>query len=259
MHGVGAGVIGPETSSAREVLISTSIQSADQARLAEAVDAVGTSDRIHLDVMDNHFVPRITGGLAVAAALVRHGALPLDCHLQIADPDRWAPAYAEAGARAVSFHAEASRTPVTTLRSLRAAGAEAGLALNPSTPVDAYAHLLGEADTLLLLAVEPTAYGSEPLIDLVLPQVRRARQWADDHHPRLRVQIDGGVSEETVERCAEAGADVFTPGLSVFTAADPAAAVTALRERAERGLVRGSRAGGSLASGRGESVRTRAK
>ncbi|MEU1626517.1 ribulose-phosphate 3-epimerase [Streptomyces sp. NPDC020096] len=219
---------------APRVRISTSIQSADWARLAEEVASVGNSDWIHVDVMDNHFVPRIVGGLAVVRSLSRNTSLPLDCHLLIEDPDHWAPQYAQAGARAVTVHAEAVRSPVTTLRAVRSAGAEAGLALLPSTPVDSCAHLLREADTLLLLAVEPTAGGSEPLLDLVLPQVRQARRLADEYHPGLRIQIDGGVDAQTIERCAAAGADVFTPGVSVFSARHPATAVQDMKDRAER-------------------------
>lgn len=227
------------TAARPRVRISTSIQSADPARLAEEMAAVADSDRIHADVMDNHFVPRIVGGLGQVRGLCRSTPLPVDCHLLIDDPDRWATAYAEAGAAGVTVHAEAVRAPVTTLRAIRAAGAEAGLALMPATPVAGLVPLLAEIDILLLLAVEPTAGGSEPLIDLVLPRVAAARRLADAYHPGLRIQVDGGISAATIERCAAAGADTFTPGIAVFSADRPADAVKDLRERAERGLASG--------------------
>jgi ribulose-phosphate 3-epimerase len=222
--------------SAGRVRISTSIQSADQSRLAEEIAAAGTSDWIHVDAMDNHFVPRIFGGLGLVRSLAKSTGLPLDCHLLIEDPDRWAPAYAEAGAAGVTFHAEAARSPISTLRAVRSEGAEAGCALNPATPVDSCAPLIPELDTLLLLAVEPTAGGSEPLVASALRRLRRARELADTLNPRLRVQIDGAVDARTIGRFAEAGADIFTPGLSVFRSDRPADTVAELRELARRAL-----------------------
>src|SRR5688500_900788 len=130
--------------------ISPSILSADFARLAEDVERIADSaDWVHVDVMDNHFVPNLTLGLPVVEALLKHSALPLDCHLMIEDPDRWAPAYAEAGAGSVTIHAEAAKAPIRTLRAIRAAGARAGLGINPATPVEPYEDLLGEIDMLL--------------------------------------------------------------------------------------------------------------
>src|SRR5213078_2526569 len=129
---------GRKGQSALAVQISPSILSADFARLADEVTAVGDADWVHVDVMDNHFVPNLTIGLPVVEALLKHTPLPLDCHLMITDPDRWAPAYAEAGARNVTVHAEAARQPVRLLRMIRAAGARAGLAVNPATPVEPY-------------------------------------------------------------------------------------------------------------------------
>jgi ribulose-phosphate 3-epimerase len=151
----------------------------------------------------------------------------------ITDPDRWAPAYAEAGARNVTVHAEAARQPVRLLRMIRSAGARAGLALNPGPPVEPYADLLPEIDMLLLMTVEP-GFGGQPFLDLVLPKLRRARALVARHGGSVWLQVDGGVSDETIERCAEAGADVFVAGSAVYDADDPATAVQALRAQAER-------------------------
>src|SRR5262250_1794117 len=203
------------------VQISPSILSADFARLAEEAAAVeGAADWLHVDVMDNHFVPNLTLGLPVVQALLKHATLPLDCHLMIEDPDRHAPAYAEAGAGSVTIHAEAAKAPVRTLRAIRAAGARAGLAVNPGTAVEPYADLLPELDMLLVMTVEP-GFGGQRFLDLVLPKVRRARDLIARHGGEIWLQVDGGVTEETIERCAEAGADVFVSGTGVFGAQDP--------------------------------------
>jgi ribulose-phosphate 3-epimerase len=155
----------------------------------------------------------------------------------IEDPDRWAPGYAEAGARNVTVHAEAAVSPVRTLRAIRAAGARAGLAINPATAVEPYADLLAEVDMLLLMTVEP-GFGGQHFLDLVLPKLRRARELVARSGGSVWLQVDGGVSEETIERCADAGADVFVAGSSVYGADDPAAAVQALRAQAERATAR---------------------
>src|SRR5499427_2941272 len=216
------------------VQISPSILSADFARLAEEAAAVeGAADWLHVDVMDNHFVPNLTLGLPVVQALLKHATLPLDCHLMIEDPDRHAPAYAEAGAGSVTIHAEAAKAPVRTLRAIRAAGARAGLGINPGTAVEPYADLLPELDMLLLMTVEP-GFGGQRFLDLVMPKLRRARAMLSAHGTEVWLQVDGGVGAETIERCAEAGADVFVAGSAVYDADDPTEAVRALREQAER-------------------------
>ena len=220
------------------VQMAPSILSADFARLADEAAAVtGVADWLHVDVMDNHFVPNLTLGLPVVEALLKHAGLPLDCHLMIEEPDRWAPAYAEAGARNVTIHAEAASSPVRTLRMIRSAGARAGLGINPATPVEPYADLLPEVDMMLLMTVEP-GFGGQPFLDLVLPKLRRARELVTRHGGAVWLQVDGGVSEKTIERCAEAGADVFVAGSAVYDADDPAAAVQALRAQAEQATAR---------------------
>jgi ribulose-phosphate 3-epimerase len=215
------------------VQISPSILSADFARLADDIAAVGDdADWVHVDVMDNHFVPNLTLGLPVVQSILKTSNLPVDCHLMIDDPDRWAPGYAEAGAASVTFHAEAAHAPVRLARALRALGARAGMALKPATPVEPYADLLPELDMLLVMTVEP-GFGGQSFLDVVLPKVRRARQLVRDSGHRVWVQVDGGVDADTIAQCAEAGADVFVAGSAVYGADDAAAAVQRLRSVAE--------------------------
>jgi ribulose-phosphate 3-epimerase len=186
--------------------ISPSLLSADFANLAAACAAVApVADWLHVDVMDNHFVPNLTIGLPVVEALKRSAALPLDCHLMIEDPDRWAPAYAEAGASSVTFHVEAATAPILLARNLRGLGARAGMALRPATPVEPYEDLLPELDMLLIMTVEP-GFGGQAFLDVVLPKVRRARQLISKFGGEIWLQVDGGVSLSTIERCAAAGA-----------------------------------------------------
>jgi ribulose-phosphate 3-epimerase len=215
------------------VQIAPSVLAADFARLADEAAAVAdVADWLHVDVMDAHFVPNLTVGLPVVEALVKHASLPLDCHLMIENPDRWAPGYAEAGARNVTVHVEAAAAPVRTLRAIRAAGARAGLAVNPGTPVEHCADLLSEIDMLLLMTVDP-GFGGQHFLELVLPKVQRARQLIGGRDSLIWLQVDGGVDVETIGRCAEAGADMFVAGSAVYGATDPAAAVQDLRTIAE--------------------------
>jgi len=214
-----------------DVQIAPSILSADFARLADEVARIAGADWVHVDVMDAHFVPNLTIGLPVVEALAKSTDLPLDCHLMIDDPDRWAPGYAEAGAGSVTFHVEAANAPIRLARALRGLGARAGIALNPATAVDGLDDLLDEVDMVLLMTVEP-GFGAQRFLDVVLPKVRRVREAIDRRGGVVWLQVDGGVSLETIERCADAGADVFVAGSAVFGSDDPAAVVESLRNAA---------------------------
>jgi len=216
-----------------EPMIAPSILAADFARLGDEAAAVSGADWLHVDVMDAHFVPNLTIGLPVVRSLYRATDLPLDCHLMITDPDRWAPLYAETGAANVTFHVEAAADAVQTARAIRAAGALAGLALKPATPLDPYLEVLREFDTLLVMTVEP-GFGGQKFRAEVLPKVEVARAHVQSGHLRLFIEVDGGIDLDTIEAAAAAGADVFVAGSSVYGASDPGAAVEALRQRARR-------------------------
>lgn len=181
--------------------------------------------------MDNHFVPNLTLGLPVVEALGKVSPVPLDCHLMIEDPDRWAPGYAEAGARSVTFHVEAVTDPVGTARAIRAAGARAAFAVRPGTSFAPYEDLLPEVDMVLVMTVEP-GFGGQSFMADQMPKVRQVREAVRRHGGEIWVQVDGGVSMDTIGQCVEAGADVFVAGSAVYGGDDAASRIEQLRVRA---------------------------
>ncbi len=219
-----------------------SLLSADFANLQTSIETIPGADALHVDVMDYHFVPNLTIGLPVMEAIRRITDKVLDLHLMISDPDRWAPTYAEQGADSVTFHVEAAAAPVRLARELRSRGARAGMALKPATPIEPYADLLPELDLVLIMTVEP-GFGGQQFLDLCLPKIERARALLDRTGGDVWLQVDGGVSAETIERCAAAGADSFVAGSAVFGADDPDAMVAELRKLADAARGRRSQSG----------------
>jgi ribulose-phosphate 3-epimerase len=215
------------------VQISPSIQSADLANHESELRRIANADWAHVDVMDAHFVPNLTLGLPVVEALVKVSPVPIDAHLMIEDPDRWAPQYAVAGCQSVTFHIEAARDPRSLARALRAAGSRASMAIKPGTAFAPYEELLPELDMVLVMTVEP-GFGGQSFMADQMPKVRQVREAVRRHGGEIWVQVDGGVSSDTIEQCAEAGADVFVAGSAVYGAEDAAAAVDELRSLAER-------------------------
>ncbi len=213
------------------IRITPSILNADLANLAAEVAKVPSSDMLHFDVMDNHFVPNLTLGLPVVESLMAYTDLPMDIHLMIEDADVWAPQYAEAGCYSVTFHVEAAKAPIRLARELRRLGSRAAMALKPATPIEPYADMLTELDTVLLMTVEP-GFGGQKFLDVVLPKIRRTRELVKATGQEIWIQVDGGVSLETIERAADAGADVFVAGTAVYRAEHPDEMVKALRDRA---------------------------
>jgi ribulose-phosphate 3-epimerase len=214
------------------MLITPSILNTDFANLAAELARIPSADGIHVDIMDNHFVPNLTIGLPVVQSLRKVTTKPLDLHLMIEDADRWAPVYAaECGAEIITFHIEVAKAPIRLARELRKLGVKAATALKPATPIEPYADIIAEFDMITLMTVEP-GFGGQKFIDSVIPKIKRTREIARRAGIQLAIQIDGGISLDTIARCAEAGADVFVAGSAVYSAADPDDVVNSLRNLA---------------------------
>lgn len=213
--------------------MSPSVLDCDLTRLHDEISRVSNAaDMIHLDVMDNHFVPNLTFGLPIVRKVISECSIPADCHLMIDDPERWAPEYAEAGAYSVTFHVEAATDPIRVARDIRAAGARCGVAVKPGTSANAIEDLLPFVDMVLVMTVEP-GFGGQSFMADQMAKVSTIRSWVNKSGADIWVQVDGGVGPTTIEQCAEAGANVFVAGSAVYRAPDPAAMVTALRSMAE--------------------------
>lgn len=215
--------------------INPSILSADFVNFERDFGTIANCDLIHVDVMDNNFVPNLTFGLPMVARMQQITPKPLDVHLMIANVDKWAPGYAETGAYSVTFHAEASEDPVALARNLRAIGARAGVAIKPGTNVEQFLDVLHEFDQLLVMTVEP-GFGGQSLIEATLEKVSKARRKIDAEKLDIWLQVDGGIDEGNIERVAALGADTFVAGSAVFKAEDRAKQIDNLRDLADRGI-----------------------
>ena len=212
-------------------VIAPSILSANFARLGEEVDAVikAGADWVHFDVMDNHYVPNLTIGPMVCQALRKHGVTaPIDVHLMVAPVDRIVPDFAQAGASLISFHPEASAHVHRTIQLIKSHGCQAGLVLNPATPVDVLDWVLEELDLVLLMSVNP-GFGGQGFIPSTLEKLRRVRQRIDASGRAIRLEIDGGVNADNIGEIAAAGADTFVAGSAIFNAADYADAISRMK------------------------------
>jgi ribulose-phosphate 3-epimerase len=217
-------------------LLAPSILSADFTRLAEALQLLESSgaDVVHVDVMDGRFVPNITLGMPVVAALRKATTLPLDCHLMIVEPSRYALEFVEAGADWVSVHQEADPHLHRTLHAIRSKGAKAGVVLNPSTPVETLVDLVGDFDFVLLMSVNP-GFGGQSFIPRILDKVRRLDALRTERNVPFLIQVDGGVGMSNAAELVKAGADCLVAGNAVFKAADPAMAVRDLQAAMKQG------------------------
>ena len=213
------------------VRINPSILSADFVNFEAEFASISHADLIHIDVMDNHFVPNLTFGLPMVSRMQEITPKPLDVHLMISNVDKWASGYAETGAYSVTFHAEASENPVVLARKLRALGARAGLALKPGTGVEPYLDFLAEFDQILIMTVEP-GFGGQALIEETLAKVKKARRHIDAEALDVWLQVDGGIDESNIARASEQGADTFVAGSAVFKASDRNLQIDTLRDLA---------------------------
>ena len=212
-------------------VIAPSILSANFAKLGEEVDAVlaAGADWVHFDVMDNHYVPNLTIGPLVCAALRKHGVTaPIDVHLMVEPVDRIVPDFAAAGASIISFHPEASRHVDRTIQLIRSHGCQTGLVLNPATPVELLDYTLESLDLVLVMSVNP-GFGGQSFIDSALRKIEAIRKRIDSSGKPIRLEVDGGVKADNIRRIAAAGADTFVAGSAIFQAPDYTRAIAALR------------------------------
>jgi ribulose-phosphate 3-epimerase len=215
----------------RDIRITPSILNADFANLSSEIAKIsGVSDYIHLDIMDNVFVPNFTFDFDAAARIIASSPVPIDSHLMVAEVDEIAINYAQAGSASVTFHVEAVKDLVATARGIRSAGARSSIALKPATRVEDYAYYLDEVDMFLIMTVEP-GFGGQSFIEAMLEKIKTTRKMIGDRP--IWLQVDGGISLETIERAADAGADTFVAGSAVFKSEDPAEMVQLLRKKAE--------------------------
>jgi len=213
---------------APDVRINPSILAADFVNMQAELARIATADFVHVDVMDNHFVPNLTFGPQMVERIQATSPVPLDVHLMIDDPDRWAPGYAEIGAASVTFHLEAANEPVALARRLRAIGARAGVAVKPMTPVEQLFDIIDDFDQILVMTVEP-GFGGQSFMPETMPKLRRLHDEARRRGSQVWLQVDGGIAASTIAQAAESGADTFVAGSAVFGASDPAQAIAALR------------------------------
>ncbi|MFK3679140.1 ribulose-phosphate 3-epimerase [Microbacterium sp. NPDC090218] len=211
--------------------INPSILAADFVNMQADLARIASADFAHVDVMDNHFVPNLTFGPQMVERIQATSPIPLDVHLMITDPERWAPEYAEIGAASVTFHLEAAADPVSLARRLRDIGARAGVAVKPATPVDSLYEVLDEFDQILVMTVEP-GFGGQSFMPETMPKLQALAAEARRRGSQVWLQVDGGISDSTIEFAAAAGADTFVAGSAVYGADDVEAAVTRLRDLA---------------------------
>ncbi len=214
------------------IRIAPSILSADFGRLAEEVAAISAADYVHVDVMDGHFVPNLTIGPPVVAAVRKATKLPLDVHLMIEDPDRWVAAYAEAGADLIGVHVEACTHLHRTVTQIRQLGKKPFVVLNPHTPPEAIEYVLGDVAQVLVMSVNP-GFGGQSFIPSALDKIRRLRKMIVDRKLDVEIEVDGGVKLENIAEVCAAGANVIVSGSGVFKTKDYAATITEMRKRGE--------------------------
>ncbi|MBD8103004.1 ribulose-phosphate 3-epimerase [Plantibacter sp. VKM Ac-2885] len=212
--------------------INPSILSADFVNLQADLERIASADLVHVDVMDNHFVPNLTFGPQMVGRIQDVSPVPLDVHLMISDVDRWAPGYAELGAFSVTFHAEATSDPVALARRLRSIGARAGIAVKPGTPIEPYLELLPEFDQVLVMTVEP-GFGGQSFMPETMPKLQALSAEVARTGLDVWLQVDGGISADTIGIAAAAGADTFVAGSAVYSGSDPASNIALLRAAAE--------------------------